>query len=80
MLPSSDTPDWQPLLDLAPDHVGDFMWMLAGLTRGRPSSRWMLQLVLPSGEQLVHYHQFLERARQDSNLWPIAPEAIALSS
>ena len=23
----SDTPSWQPLLDLAPEHVDDFMWM-----------------------------------------------------
>jgi hypothetical protein len=41
---------------------------------------WILQLVLPSGEQLAHYHRFLERARQDSNLRPLAPEASALSS
>jgi hypothetical protein len=41
---------------------------------------WLLHLVLPSGEDLVNFHHCLERARQDSNLWPIAPEAIALSS
>jgi hypothetical protein len=22
-----DTPNWDPLLELAPDHIGDFMWM-----------------------------------------------------
>jgi hypothetical protein len=24
-----DAPEWEPLLNLAPDHVGDFMWMYA---------------------------------------------------
>jgi hypothetical protein len=24
-----DTPEWEPLLDLAPDHVDEFMWMFA---------------------------------------------------
>jgi hypothetical protein len=24
-----DAPEWEPLLHLAPDHVGDFMWMFA---------------------------------------------------
>lgn len=24
-----DAPEWEPLLNLAPDHVGDFMWMFA---------------------------------------------------
>jgi hypothetical protein len=120
MLPPSDAPEWQPLLDLVPDHVGDFMWMFAvELDDGRrldaykhwwtrrylhltdngrvfvfehpddlddpgwyreANPIWLLQLVLPSGEQLVQYHHFLERARQDSNLRPIAPEAIALSN
>lgn len=28
MLPIN-TPEWEPLLDLAPDHVDDFMWMYA---------------------------------------------------
>ena len=41
---------------------------------------WLLKLVLPSGQQLANYQQFLERARQDSNLRPSAPEADALSS
>jgi hypothetical protein len=22
-----ETPNWEPLLDLTPDHIGDFMWM-----------------------------------------------------
>lgn len=28
MLPI-DAPEWEPLLNFAPDHVGDFMWMFA---------------------------------------------------
>jgi hypothetical protein len=24
-----DGPEWEPLFNLAPDHVGDFMWMFA---------------------------------------------------
>ena len=27
MLPPSDKPNWQPLEDLAPHHIDDFMWM-----------------------------------------------------
>ena len=23
----TDTPNWEPLLELAPDHIDDFMWM-----------------------------------------------------
>jgi hypothetical protein len=26
---SVDEPEWEPLLNFAPDHVGDFMWMFA---------------------------------------------------
>jgi hypothetical protein len=114
MLGPSDTPVWEPLLDLAPDHIDDFMWMfeveledgqrlhaykhwwtrryihltLDGRTfvyeephhYRKADPVWILQLVLPSGQQLVHYHRFLERARQDSNLRPCAPEAHALSN
>ena len=122
MLPPSDTPVWQPLLDLAPDHIDDFMWMFeVELEDGRhlhaykhwwtrryihltldgrafvfeqPDSYsdddpswyreaepgWLLALVLPSGRQLADYQQFLERARQDSNLRPPPPEGGALSS
>lgn len=121
MLPPSDEPKWQPLLDFAPDHIEDFMWMFAveledgrrldaykhwwtrrylhltekgrAFVYERPDDDlddlgcyreanpiWLLQLVLPSGEQLVHYHRFSERARQDSNLRPCAPEAHALSN
>ena len=25
--PASTTPEWEPLLELAPDHIDDFMWM-----------------------------------------------------
>jgi hypothetical protein len=39
-----------------------------------------LDLVLPRGRRLDEYREFQERARQDSNLWPSAPEADALSS
>ena len=114
MLPIYDEPEWQPLLDFAPGHVDDFMWMFAveledGLrldaykhcwtrrylhltSKGRvfvyaephhyreANPIWLLQLVLPSGEDLVHCHQLAERARQDSNLRPCAPEAHALSN
>ncbi len=29
-----EVPDWGPLVDLAPDHVGDFMWMFEVELRG----------------------------------------------
>ena len=111
---SSYEPVWEPLLDLAPNHVEDFMWMfeveledgrrlhaykhwwtrryihLTSKARAfvyeephhyREANRvWLLQLVLPSGQQLVDYHHCVERARQDSNLWPPLPESGALSS
>jgi hypothetical protein len=119
---ATESPVWQPLLDLAPDHVDGFMWMFeVELEDGRrlhAYKHWwtrrylhlahdgrafvyenhrcwslddpgwyreveperLLELVLPSGQQLADYQQFLERARQDSNLWPCAPEAHALSS
>jgi len=111
---SLDGPVWEPLLDFAPNHIGDFMWMFeVELEDGRrlqaykhwwtrqylhlsaagrvfvyeepqlyreANPRWLLQLVLPSGEQLLDYQRCLERARQDSNLRPCAPEAHALSS
>jgi hypothetical protein len=122
MLPPSDSPDWQPLLDFAGGHVDDFMWMfeveLEGGIRlhaykhwwtrryihlaadGRafafePNSwdeddesswyhevdpKWLFDLVLPHGRHLADYLQVLERARQDSNLWPPLPESGALSS
>jgi hypothetical protein len=70
-LPPPDEPEWQPLLDFAPDHVGDFMWMFA--------------VELEDGRRLEAYkHRWsveqAKRARQDSNLRPLAPEASALSS
>jgi hypothetical protein len=114
MLAPSHTPVWEPLLDLAPDHIDDFMWMfeveiedgtrlhaykhwwsrgylhLAADGRAfvyeepnhyRKADRaWLLQLVLPSGELLISYDRFLQRARQDSNLRPLPPEGSALSS
>jgi hypothetical protein len=119
MLPSYEA-GWEPLLEFAPNHVGDFMWMFAvELEDGRrldaykhwwtrryvhltgkarvfvfehredlddpgwyreANPIWLLQLILPSGEELVHYHRVLERARQDSNLRPLPPEGSALSS
>jgi hypothetical protein len=121
MLPT-DTPNWQPLIDLAGAYVDDFMWMFeVELEDGRrlhaykhwwtrryihltldrrafayeysgefgsggPSwyrevdPKQHLELVLPHDQRLIEYQQFLERARQDSNLWPCAPEAHALSS
>jgi hypothetical protein len=119
MLPPGE-PAWEPLLKLAPNHIGDFMWMFAvELEDGRrldaykhwwtrrylhltgkgrvfvfdhsddlvepgwyleANPIWLLQLVLPSGEDLVSFHHCVERARQDSNLRPLAPEASALSS
>ncbi len=30
MLPAQD-PEWEPLLNFAPDHIGDFMWMYSAL-------------------------------------------------
>lgn len=34
-----DTPNWDPLLELAPDHIDDFMWMFeVKLESGSPSS------------------------------------------
>ena len=39
-----------------------------------------LNLVLPRGRRLDEYREFLERARQDSNLRPPPPEGGALSS
>ncbi len=123
MLPPSDQPVWQPLLDLAGKQVEDFMWMFeVELTDGRrlhaykhwwtrryihltpdgdafayewpetegdlDAPAWyrkvdpieQLDLVLPHGPRLKEYRRFLERARQDSNLRPSAPEADALSS
>jgi hypothetical protein len=119
MLPSGE-PVWEPLLEFAPNHIGDFMWMFAvELEDGRrldaykhwwtrrylhltgtgrvfvfehrgdlddpgwyleANPVWLLQLVLPSGENLVDFHRCVERARQDSNLRPCAPEAHALSN
>jgi hypothetical protein len=29
MLPPPEEPEWQPLLDFAPRHIDDFMWMFA---------------------------------------------------
>ena len=124
MAPAPDEPEWQPLLDFAPDHIGDFMWMFSvELEDGRrldaykhwwsrrylhltgngrtfvyehpendldppgwyreANPIWLLQAVLPSGELLASHHDCCERAkraRQDSNLRPLAPEASALSS
>jgi hypothetical protein len=43
---------------------------------------WLLDRVLPRGQQLGDYREFQEevRARQDSNLRPLPPEGSALSS
>lgn len=39
-------PEWEPLLNLAPDHVGDFMWMgTVQLTDGTRLQAYGLQLV-----------------------------------
>ncbi len=39
-----DTPNWQPLLELAPEHIDDFMWMfeveLVGGTRLHAYKHW----------------------------------------
>jgi hypothetical protein len=118
----TDEPIWQPLLDLAANHVDDFMWMFeveledgrrlqaykhwwtrrylhlaldgkayvyeskGDYTEDNPGwyrevkPGWLLGLVLPSGEQMADFGQFLRRARQDSNLRPPPPEGGALSS
>jgi hypothetical protein len=118
----SDTPVWQPLLDLVGTYgAKDFMWMFeVELEDGRSlhaykhrwtrryihltvdgrafvyehaeedyeepgwyrevEPEWLLERVLPRGRRLLDYQHFMERARQDSNLWPCAPEAHALSS
>jgi hypothetical protein len=120
---STNTPTWQPLIDLVGEKVEEFMWMFEveledehrlhaykhwwtrryihltpngqafayeysneSGSSGRPGwyretdSKVHLELVLPRGQQLFDYRQFLKRARQDSNLRPLPPEGSALSS
>ena len=80
--------NWKPLVELAGKRAEDFMLMFDVELKNGPrltafEHRWTrgyLDLILPHGRRLAEYREFQERARQDSNLWPIAPEAIALSS
>jgi hypothetical protein len=44
---SVDEPEWEPLLNFAPDHVGDFMWMFA--------------VVLTDGTRLQAYKHYWTR-------------------
>jgi len=44
---SADEPEWEPLLNFAPDHVGDFMWMFA--------------VVLTDGTRLQAYKHYWTR-------------------
>ncbi|HVO55019.1 MAG TPA: hypothetical protein VMT37_11470 [Solirubrobacterales bacterium] len=72
-----NTPEWEPLLDLAPDHVDDFMWMYAaeledGTRIQAYKHYWTRRYVFLDGNGRAYAYVDRERYEERDATWLLA--------